>query len=215
MQALVLQQRDVPDRFRVQPIDGGRSVTDQPTLDLCSGTYPSESQRVGRLQVSARDGGDRTTLSTEAVQYVSTEATAQAFREVDQVAGQCQGSMTLDFGSGSPVQTNVTKDADRDWHTTPGVLRQAYTVADTDMLSGAESQQIVVYLRRGPLFMGLYFPNAGGKQMPVEGETTIPDIVKIFEERLLNTPPGDASQSPPPDAGSGGSPSDGGGSVGA
>lgn len=215
LQALVLQQRDVPDRYRVAPIDGGRSVTDQPTLDLCEGTYPSETERVGRLQVSARDGAGSTTLSTEAVQYSSTDATAQAFAEVEQVAAQCKGSLTLDFGSGTPVETTVTEDADRSWHTTPGVERLAYTVADTDMISGAESQQIVVYLRRGPLLMGLYFPNASGKQMPVEGKTTIPEIVRIFEERLLNTPPGDASQLPPPDAGSSPGASDGGGAIGA
>lgn len=216
LQALVLQQRDVPDRYRVAPIDGGRSVTDQPTLDLCDGTYPSETERVGRLQVSARDGAGSTTLSTEAVQYSSTEATAQAFAEAEQVAAQCKGSLTLDFGSGTPVETTVTEDADRNWHTTPGVERLAYTVADTDMISGAESQQVVVYLRRGPLFMGLYFPNASGKQMPVEGKTTIPEIVRIFEERLLNTPPGDASQVPPPDLGSSPGPTDGGsGAIGA
>lgn len=216
LEALVLHQRDVPDKYKVAPIPGARSVTDQPTLDLCDGAYPSEQERVGRLQVSARDtSSGQTTLGTEAVQYSSVDATAQAFDEVDEVAIQCQGTVSLDFGNGTPVQTTVTAGADRDWHTTAGVDRLAYTVADTDMLSGSESQQVVVYLRRGPLLMGLYFPHPGGKQMAVEGHTTVPEIVKVFEKRLLNTPPGDASQLPPPDSGSSPDPQGGDGSIGA
>lgn len=210
LEALVLHQSDVPDKFTVDVIPGGRSATDQPTLDLCSGTYPSESDRLGRLQVAATDPGGLTQLSTEAVQYSSTDATARAFAEVARVAGQCQGEMSLDPGTGSPVQTTVTPGADRDWGNTPGVDRQAYTVADTDLLGGRESHQVVVYLRRGPLLMGLYFPHPYGRQMPVEGMTAIPEIVKVFEKRLLDTPPGDPSNGLPdqsdPSPSSGGGP---------
>lgn len=215
LDALVLHQRDVPDKYTVAPIPGGRSATDQPTLDLCSATYPSEQDRIGRLQVSAKDSSQGTTLSTEAVQYVSTEATAQAFDEVAKVAAQCQDEVSLDSGSVSPIQTTVTAGADRDWGSTPGVTRLAYTVADTDLLGGEESQQVVVYLRRGPLLMGLYFPRPQGRQMPVEGKTTIPEIVEIFEKRLLDTPPGDPSKGLPDESDPSPSATQGGPGVGA
>lgn len=195
LEALVLHQRDVPDAFTVAPIPGGRSATDQPTLDLCAATYPSESQRIGRLQVSARNRSDQTTLSTEAVQYRDEAGPEQAFAEVQQVASQCQEEVSL--GTGAPVRTTVTAGADQGWGRTAGVERLAYTVSDTDLLGGGESQQVVVYLRRGPLLMGLYFPAPQGRQMPVEGQTRIPDIVEIFEKRLLDTPPGDPAQGLP------------------
>ncbi len=197
---LVVRQQDVPRRFRVSPIPGGRSVAGGPTLDLCDGAYPSESRRIGRLQTEAKDRAGSRTLSTEAVQYDDEAGTEQAFREVADVAAGCQNQMTLDLTTGELVSRSVAPEPTGSWRSTPGVERLAYRV--TESAGADEDSTLVVYLRRGPLLLGLYFPKPDGPQMPVEGRRTVPAIVKLFEERLLDTPPGTGTQSPP-DAGSG------------
>ena len=211
---LVVRQQDVPNRFTVAPIPGGRSVAGGPTLDLCGGDYPSEDLRVGRLQVAAKDRQGTTTLSTEAVQYESDAATAQAFAEVRSSTADCQFDVSMDLSQGTITSSSITADIDRSWQRTAGVDRLAYRVNETEQLSGEESSTVVVYLKRGPLFIGLYFPEPGGRQMPVEGRDRIPTIVKLFEERLLNTPPGSSSETDRGGTGGGGQ-GDAGGGVGA
>lgn len=200
---LVVRQRDVPNRFTVAPIPGGRSVAGGPTLDLCQGPYPSEKLRVGRLQVAAKDSQGATTLSTEAVQYDSDAATAQAFAEIRAATADCQWDLSMDLSQGTVTSSSITADIDRSWARTAGVDRLAYRVEQTEQLSGRDSSTVVVYLKRGPLFIGLYFPQPQGRQMPVEGRDRIPSIVKVFEKRLLNTPPGSGSAAQPPDGGGG------------
>jgi len=176
LENLVVRQQDVPVNYLVAPIQGGTQVTGEKTLDLCNATYPSEALRSDRLQVAAYNNTLDTQLSTEAVRYQSSDATAQAFDEVKAVAADCK-----------EAGTTVTANADASWAKTAGVDRLAYTIASTDS-TGKKSETLAVYLKRGPLFIGVYFPNPTGKQMPVEGKNTVPEIVKIFEERLLNPP---------------------------
>lgn len=209
---LVVRQQDVPPRFRVSPIPGGRTVAGGPTLDLCDGSYPSEAQRVGRLQTEAKDRAGTRTLSTEAVQYDNTAATEQAFAEVVEVATACQDQVTVDLATGELVSRTVSPEPTGSWRNTPGVERLAYRV--TERAATGKDDTLVVYLRRGPLLLGLYFPQPDGRQMPVEGRRSVPGIVKLFEERLLDTPPGTPADSDsdsesgsgastPPDPGSG------------
>ncbi len=204
---LVVRQQDVPARFRVSPIPGGRSVAGGPTLDLCDGRFPSEALRVGRLQTEAVDpAGDRT-LSTEAVQYEDPVATAQAFQEVEKVAAECQGQVTLDLGTGQMISRSVSAADDSGWGSTAGVDRLAYRA--TEQAGADRSTTLVVYLKRGPLFLGLYFPRPTGPQMPVEGRRTVPAIVKLFEERLLGASAGTTGGSGGAGGSGAGSPGDG------
>ena len=186
---LVVRQQDVPTgKYLVGQISGGSSVDPADvTLDLCNGTYPSEKLRKARLQVAAVDLAGNTTLSTEAVRYASEAATAQAFREVRAAAAACASGKTSTTG-GVTSTTSVTPNADATWPHTAGVDRLAYTVKTTNASTGEVNTTVVVYLRRGPLFIGVYFPQPNGAQMPVEGNTTIPTIVKVFEDRLLHPP---------------------------
>jgi len=192
---LVVRQKDVPETYFVGPIPGGGEVDGQVTLDLCEGaTYPSEALRAARLQVAALDvQSTLAALSTEAVRYKSADATAQAFDELKSTAASCSTDPVTDPTTGATSTTRITPDADASWDKTEGVDRLAYRIERTDS-SGTTSSSVVVYLKRGPLFIGVYFPQPDGAQIPVEGKTTVPAIVKIFEERLLN-PPTDAPDS--------------------
>jgi len=211
LENLVVRPRDVTDAYAVAPIPGGTEVEGEVTLDLCDSFYPSEGLRVERLQVVAVDSAGDTQLSTEAVRYESDAATAQAFDEIRASAKDCPSAPVPDPTTGGTVSTTVTSGVDSSWAGTPGVDRLAYLVTRTDD-TGSENSTLVVYLRRGPLFIGVYFPKSSGEQMSVEGATTIPDIVTIFEKRLLN-PPTDAPWTPGLDSGGGGGGNTGGGGI--
>jgi hypothetical protein len=178
-----LQQSDVVSSVTVGLIVGGDQVTGQTTLDLCTGTFPSESLRTQRYQVVGVDPVGAPLLSTEAVQYRSAAATAQAFTEIAAVAARCPSTP---LGT-PPVTTTLGPRPDTSWPTTPGVARLAYAVSTTSA-DGTSESSVVVYLRHGNLLMGVYFPHPSGAQTPVDGKTTIPEIVHIFEQRLLNPP---------------------------
>jgi hypothetical protein len=170
---LVVTQADVPPEVSVQLIPGGNQVVGQATLDLCSGDFPSESKRKARLQVSAVDDLGRPNLSTEAVLYKDEAATAQGFAELRSVAAKC-------------TEDTMKPPPDGSWPAVPTVERQAY-----DFISSAGGQpqhSVAVYLRRGRVLMGVYFPQPDGDQSPVMGKTTIPDIVTVFANRIAALP---------------------------
>jgi hypothetical protein len=62
-----------------------------PSLDLCSGVYPSEKDRLERRQVMATKAGSTFSfLSTEVVKYSSAAAATAAQKELVKVLAQCQ-----------------------------------------------------------------------------------------------------------------------------
>ncbi len=145
LDSLVLRQADVPSTVLVQPIDGGDQVSGQPTLDLCNGTFPSESLRTARLQVAAYDGQATTLLSTEAVLYKNTAATTQAFAELKSVAAKLPVDTGRQSGRGAdcrhafqcPARRCVGPDTDGD---AAGIrLRQHRRERDHPALGGGLS----------------------------------------------------------------------------
>lgn len=187
LQTLVLTQADVPSSYVVGPITGGDQVAGQPTLDLCNGTYPSESQRTARLQVAAVDGGGFTVLSTEAVLYKTPAATVQAFSELRSVAANCPSTPVVSPVGEPTTMTHFNPAPDSSWPQTPSVIRQAYDFDTTDAL-GSTQHQVAVYLRRGRALMGIYFSSPDAPQVPVTGQDTIEGIAQVFSRRMANLP---------------------------
>ena len=183
LQNLVVRQQDVPETAVVAPIAGGTEVQGQVTLDLCSGTFASESLRLERLQTAVFQASGEATFSTEAVLYRSPAATDQAFRELRSVSASCPTTPVTN-ASGETVTYRFQEAPDTAWPRTKGVDRQAYrfTVTQSD---GTVRTLDAVYLKRGPVLLGLYFLDPDGAQTPVEGRTTVPGIVALFEQRLL------------------------------
>ncbi len=184
---LVVQQSDVGASVTVGEIPNGTAVSGATTLDLCNGTFPSESLRTARLQVAAYDDSGEARLSTEAVAYRNAAATTQAFAELRSVAATCPASPVASSVGEPTVTTKILPAPDPSWPRTSGVVRQAYHFTSTDT-TGTTSDSIAVYLRRGRILLALYFPQAAGKQIPVAGQSTVSGIVKAFQDRLAGIP---------------------------
>jgi hypothetical protein len=185
LSSLVVAQADVGSTRAVILIPNGNRIT-QPTLDLCNGTFASEKLRVARLQVAELDSNGRALLSTEAVTYPSAAATGSAFAELRKVRAECpKKPVTSPVGEGTAT-TAFKAAPDRDWPSTPGVERLAYSFTTTS--AGSTSSSIAVYLRRGRVLLGVYFPQPSGSQPAVHGRTSIAGIVGLFEARLARLP---------------------------
>jgi hypothetical protein len=182
-----VQQSDVASGVTVQLIVGGQDATGEATLDLCNGSFPSESLRTARLQVVAADGQGNSLLSTEAVLYTGSAATAQAFAELRATPSKCPGSPVASPVGEATVTTRFNAPPDATWPAVPGVDRVAFDFRTTDASNNSQ-RAVAVYLRRGKLLMGVYFPQPDGAQSAVGGQTTIPGIVGIFESRIAQLP---------------------------
>jgi hypothetical protein len=200
---LDVAQADVTPAYVVSLQQGGNLVTGQVTLDLCNGTYPSESLRTARRQVDLTDQPGRLWLSTEPVLYANAAATNQAFAELRARAASCPATLLPPppGEAGLPsTKTTFSPPPDHAWAKTPGVDRLAYAFSSTDD-QGNTSQSIAVYLRRGRIFEGVYFANPAQAQPSVAGKTTVAGIVGVFEQRMAALPGSVANGSvpvPPP-----------------
>jgi len=184
---LVVRQIDVGSTVTIAQLRNGAEVYGTTTLDLCNGTFASEILRTARLQVAASDDLGRTHLSTEAVAYGTPSATAQAFRELKSVAAKCPGRPVTSPVGEPTVTTTFARAPDAAWPHTAGVDRQAYRFTSTDA-TGDTAPSIAVYLKRGRILLGVYFPHPDGKQSPVAGQSTVAGIVKVFADRLARVP---------------------------
>jgi hypothetical protein len=183
---LVVSDADVGPSLVVAGLRGGNGLS-QPTLDLCNGTFPSESLRTARLQVAAVDGQGDTALSTEAVLYSSGAGTAAAFSELKATAAACPpGPVDSPVGQ-PPATTRFDPAPDGDWPQVPSVERLAFAF-DTTSATGETSHSVAVYLRRGRLLLGVYFSHADAPSAVVEGHTALPDIVNVFANRMAKLP---------------------------
>jgi hypothetical protein len=184
---LVVRPADVPAGSAVIVIPGGDQVQGQPTLDLCNASYPSEARRVARLQDEALDSALRPTVSTEAVLYDSTGATAQAFGELAAAAAACPDRPVTSPVGEATVTTRITGHPDGSWPATPTVQRLAYAFTTT-AADGTTQRSIVVYLRRGRVLEGIYFPLSSGGKASVAGRTDLGAIVSVFAQRIAALP---------------------------
>ena len=81
---------DFSQEWIVLPMPRG-TTTDDPTLDLCGGTFASEKDRLERRQMSIyKQGTPFSFLSTEVVRYSSAAAATAAHKELVKVLAQCQ-----------------------------------------------------------------------------------------------------------------------------
>jgi len=187
LQRLVVRQADVPTANTVQLLDGGNAVSGQTTLDLCNGTYPSEALRSARLQVVEYDGTGSGVLSTEAVLYRHGSDATQAMGEIRSVAAACPDRPVVSPVGEPTITTRFQAAPDGSWPKVAGVNRQAYAFTTTDSL-GVSDTHIAVYLQRGRVLEGVYFPAPSGTQPAVDGQSTIAGIVNVFEQRIAALP---------------------------
>jgi len=159
----------------------GNTLQD-PTLDLCNATFPSERLRTARLQLVDVDATGNASLSSEAVLYRSPAAAAQAFTEIRRARANCPNRPVTSPVDGTKEQTQFKAAPDGSWPDTPTVERLAYRMVTT--ANGQPSPLVTVYLRRGRALLGLYFPAPNGAQPAVEGKSSMESIVALFEQRM-------------------------------
>ncbi len=165
---------DLGPGWTARLIDQGDQLS-QPTLDLCSGHYASESRRQARHQVEVSDSTGEAVMSTEAVLYQDQAGAAEAMAEVRGMASRCPGRVQVraaaDAGSGHP----------------PGIDQVAWSV-QAEVASQPMDRAVLVFLRRGRLLLGLYFLTADGPQARIAGTDTIAATVAVFQRRVADLP---------------------------
>lgn len=183
---LVVKPEDVPATARVVVFPGGVGLG-EPTLNLCNGTYPSESRRTARFQDAVLDSEEQLVLSTEAVLYPDGAATTQAFGELRSVVRACPSTPVQSPIGEPPLITTFGPAPDAGWPQTAMVNRLAFDLT-TDDGSGQPRRTIAVYLQRGRALLGVYFSLPDRPQLAIDGQTTIPGIVGVFAARLAALP---------------------------
>lgn len=187
LRAVVVQPTDTTTALTVRLLPGGTQVQGQPTLDLCNGSFPSESLRTARLQDVALDNTGSAVLSTEAVLYSSTTATLQALQELRNVAARCPKTPVSSPNGEATVTTIFEPAPDATWPHTPTVDRVAFSFHTTDG-AGQTRHSIAVYLRRGRILLGVYFAQPDTTQPAIAGRSTIAGLVDLFSTRIAQLP---------------------------
>ena len=184
---LLVQPRDTTHAVSVRLLPGGDQVKGQPTLDLCNQAFASESLRVERLQDVALDSSNNAVFSTEAVLYKNAAATREAFSELRRVRASCPQGPVTNKADGSSTTTTFHAAPDKSWPQTASVGREAFSLT-TDDGKGGNTDSLAVYLRRGRVLLGVYFPKPNGEQPAIDGHTNPADIVGAFATRIAKLP---------------------------
>jgi hypothetical protein len=188
LEKISVQTRDLAPGYTAGLIDKGEQVAGQVTLNLCGASFPSEGLRVARRQSEVRDTSGRGIMGMEAVLYHSTQATAQAFRELRQAQAACPATFVQAPRAGAPALKTVFGPLpDSIWPTFPGVHRLAFDVRLSDQ-AGHHVHLVWVYLARGDVLLGLYFDQPDRAQPSISGQTTIEGITNLFESRIAHLP---------------------------
>jgi hypothetical protein len=151
---------DFSQEWTILPMARGTTLED-PTLDLCSGTFVSEKDRVERRQVSAtKVGSTFSFLSTEVVKYSSVAAATAAQKELVKVLTQCQSDKGYKDPTGTlvpyvfkklpPIPAGVVPEGNRVF---------VHAVIDADVRART---LLGFYQFSGDTFTGLYALNSDG-----------------------------------------------------
>ena len=151
---------DFSGEWTVLPMGGGTKL-DDPSLDLCNGTFSSETDRVERRQVAAtKVGSTFSFLSTEVVKYSSAAAASAAQKELVKVLAQCQIEKGYKDATGTllPYEFKTLKSIPA------GVVSEGNRVfVHTVIDSGVRARTLLgFYQFNGDTFTGLYVMNADG-----------------------------------------------------
>jgi hypothetical protein len=130
-------------------IDGGRSTTDQATLDWCNFKYTSETQRTARVQVEYAGDYVLDPSGNEFVRY-GAGGTTKAYAEIQEAVAGCPATTQTDGLIFGQIQR-----APRDASLASHQLVLSFSVLDpTGQLD--MPWQAIVYQFNGNYFSGVY-----------------------------------------------------------
>jgi hypothetical protein len=157
---LGFRAEDFSQEWTVLPMGGGTKL-DDPSLDLCNGTYLSEKERVERRQVAAtKVSSTFAFLSTEVVKYSSVAAATAAQKELVKVLAQCQA----DKGYKDATGTLIPYDFKTLKNIPAGVVAEGNRVFVHAVIDEGVRERTLLgfYQFNGDTFTGLYVMNAEG-----------------------------------------------------
>jgi hypothetical protein len=185
--AVSLAPSDVGPGYDVSLIDEGDQLS-QPTLDFCGLRFASEADREARRQVAATDSSGLPLLGTEAVLYRDQAGAAQAMGELRGMRGRCPSGPVQNPSIGEPSMVWHVRNASTDGWSSPGGMDRVALDVTVGRPGEDPYHQIVVYLRRGRLLLGVYFASADGPQAEVRGTSTVSGTVGVFQQRVAAVP---------------------------
>jgi hypothetical protein len=155
LDSVVLTAKQAGPGYVRYPMNGGRQVSGQVTLDFCGGGYPSEALRIRRFQAIYAAQGGGAQLSNEVVRY-SPGGARQALREVALRVRTCPRAPVQ-----SPVPENgverylsVALIHDRGLLAGSVAIRMTIEAADGGRL--VQREVIAIYQRHGNFLSGVY-----------------------------------------------------------
>jgi hypothetical protein len=145
---------DFSQEWIVLPMPRG-TTTEDPTLDLCGGTFASEKDRLERRQMSIyKQGTPFSFLSTEVVRYSSAAAAAAAHKELVKVLAQCQSEKGYKNATGA-----ITPYEFKTLPALPAGLvgENSRVLVNTIIDTGDAARQLLgFYQFNGEMYSGLY-----------------------------------------------------------
>ena len=177
-------QQDFTDEWTVLPMARGTTLLD-PTLDLCSATYASESGREVRRQLSVnRVGSPYLFLSSESVKYKSGAAANAAVAELKRNYEAC---IVNKGGTENGIFTNYTFQPLL-ISNTDLVDEKSRVVVRATIGKGLGARQLLgVYQFSGQYFTGLYIVVAGEKPIADSEVARWLDVAGVMAKRLQVT----------------------------
>jgi hypothetical protein len=150
---------DFADGWIVLPMARGTTL-DDPTLDLCSATYKSESGRQYRRQVSvSKVGTPYLFLSTEVVKYKDSKALDAALAELKTNYEACVKNKGGSESDGTFTDYTFTPLPISDAALLPEGSR---VLVRAQIGKGASARQLLAFYQfKGEIFTGLYVVKAG------------------------------------------------------
>ena len=145
---------DFSQEWIVLPMPGG-TTTQDPTLDLCGGSFASEKDRLERRQMSIyKQSTPFSFLSTEVVRYSSVAAATAAHKELVKVLAQCQSEKGYKNATGA-----VTPYEFKTLPALPAglVSENSRVLVNTIIDTGDAARHLLgFYQFNGEIFTGLY-----------------------------------------------------------
>ena len=176
------REGDFSNSWIISPMDRGTTLLD-PSLDLCSATYKSESGRQFRRQVTAsRVGTPYLFLSSEVVKYVDRFAAETAISELQAKFQDCVKNKGGIEQGGTFV----------DYSFTPLPMNNASLVPETSRVivraqigKGVAARQLLAFYQfKGEMFTGLYVVRSGEVGITDQEVKRWFDVAAVMAQRL-------------------------------
>lgn len=149
---VVLKGAQIGHGYKLAAFPFGTSFIGEPTLDLCGGSYPSETLRTGRLQVEYTHPKQTVSASNEVVTYVNGGA-KEALAEVTKVAKSCSAKAVVKTTNGVTVvyQAALLKDPKL-----PGALSVKIVEKQSKGNQHVTETGVAIYQIKGNTLSGVY-----------------------------------------------------------